>query len=105
MLQKVVSGYTTPVSKFKVNPRALLKEAQGDAVAITSNNRIEFYAVPAELFEAMTAFCEYAQRGAVDVQAIKARARLEGVDIDQVAQKAAKRLKGAKDDEREEPWR
>lgn len=105
MLQKVVAGYTTPVSKFKVNPGALLKEAQGEPIAITSNNRVEFYAVPAELFEAMTAFCEFAQSGTTDMKPTTARAHLEGVDLERLARDAAKRIKKAKDDQREEPWR
>ena len=47
MLQKILCGYTTPISKFKSNPSAALAEAQGDAIAVSSNNQIQFYAVPA----------------------------------------------------------
>ena len=63
MLQKILCGYTTPISKFKSNPSAALAEAQGDAIAVSSNNQIQFYAVPAWQFEEMTVFYEFAQRG------------------------------------------
>ncbi|MDX1539598.1 hypothetical protein [Arsukibacterium sp.] len=42
---------------------AALAEAKGDAIAVLSDKQIRFYAVPTSLFEEMTAFCEFAQRG------------------------------------------
>ena len=93
MLQKVMCGYTTPISKFKSNPSAAMTEAQGDAIAVSSNNEIQFYAVPAALFEEMTAFCEYAQRGTTEQKNIPAKFTGEGIDIDKVADNMATKLK------------
>ncbi len=93
MLQKVMCGYTTPISKFKSNPSAAMTEAQGDAIAVSSNNEIQFYAVPAALFEEMTAFCEFAQRGTTEQKNIPAKFTSEGLDIDKVANSMAAKLK------------
>ncbi|MGL6159278.1 hypothetical protein [Microbulbifer sp.] len=84
MLQKVMCGYTTPISKFKSNPNAALAEAEGDAIAISSNNQIQFYAVPAALFEEMTMFCEYAQRGTTELKSIPASFTAEGLNMDEI---------------------
>ncbi|KGD62555.1 hypothetical protein T9A_00846 [Alcanivorax jadensis T9] len=62
MLQRVLCGYTTAISKFKSNPSAALAEANGQAIAVSSNNQIQFYAVPTALFEKMAELCETAQR-------------------------------------------
>jgi len=88
MLQKVVSNYTTPISKFKANPNAALAEAEGDAIAISSHNEIQFYAVPAKLYEDMTAYIEYLQHGRA-LKSIPAEFMAEDLDMDQVAKKLA----------------
>lgn len=77
MLQKVMCGYTTPISKFRSNPSAAIAEAQGDAIAVSSNNQIQFYVVPAALFEEMTAFCEYSQRGTTKHESVPGRFSLD----------------------------
>ncbi len=102
MLQKVLCGYTTPISKFKSNPSAAIIEAQGDAIAVSSNNEIQFYAVPAALFEEMTAFCEYAQRGTTELKRIPAHFTGEGLDMDKVADEMAAKLKKGTSDDFEE---
>lgn len=93
MLQKILCGYTTPISKFKSNPNAALAEAQGDAIAVSSNNQIQFYAVPASLFEEMTAFCEFAQRGTTDLKSIPASFTAAGLDLDKVSAEIARKVK------------
>ncbi|MQL50193.1 antitoxin of toxin-antitoxin stability system [Photorhabdus khanii] len=93
MLQKVMCGYTTAISKFKSNPSAALAEAQGDAIAVSSNNQIQFYAVPAALFEEMSAFCEYAQRGSTELKSIPANFTGEGLNMNKIATKMAAKIK------------
>ncbi|WP_299942099.1 hypothetical protein [uncultured Microbulbifer sp.] len=68
MLQKVMCDYTTPISQFKSNPNAAMQEAKGEPVAVAAHNRVQFYAVPADLFEQMVEFCEYAQRGTSELK-------------------------------------
>lgn len=96
MLQKILCGYITPISRFKSNPSAALAEAQGDAIAVSSNNQIQFYVVPAVLFEEMTAFCEYAQRDTSSFKSIPANFTGDGPDTDKVATDMAAKIKGAK---------
>lgn len=93
MLQKILCGFTTPISKFKSNPNAALAEAQGDAIAVSSNNQIQFYAVPASLFEEMTAFCEFAQRGTTELQSIPAKFTAAGLEMETVSTDMAHKVK------------
>jgi len=76
MLQKVMCGYTTPISKFKSNPGAILAEAEGEAVAISSHNKIQFYAVPAQLYEQMINYVEFKQRGTTELRTAPANFNL-----------------------------
>jgi antitoxin StbD len=92
MLQKVLCGYTTPISKFKSNPSAALAEAQGDAIAISSNNEVQFYAVPAHMYEEMVNFLEFAQRGTTKLNNIPASFTAEGLDMDKVASRMATKI-------------
>jgi antitoxin StbD len=95
MLQKVMCGYTTPISKFKSNPKAALAEAQGDAIAVSSNNTIQFYVVPAHLYEDMVNFVEFSQRGTTKLKSIPAKFTGEDLDITKLANDmATKLLKG-----------
>lgn len=102
MLQKILCGFTTPISKFRSNPSAALVEAQGDAIAVSSNNQIQFYVVPAALFEEMTAFCEYAQRGITALKSIPAHYIGEGQDLEKVATAMAAKIKKGSDGDYEE---
>lgn len=102
MLQKVMCGYTTPISKFKSNPSAAMAEAQGDAIAVSSNNEIQFYAVPAALFEEMTAFCEFAQRGSLEQKNIPANFTADNLDMDNLAKNMANKLKNGTQGDYEE---
>lgn len=76
MLQKVMCGYTTPISKFKSNPTAVLAEAEGEAVAVSSHNEIQFYVVPAHLYEEMINFVEFKQRGTRELKTAPAKFNL-----------------------------
>ena len=93
MLQKVMCGYTTPISQFKANPNGLLSEARGEAIAVSSNNRIQFYAVPAELFEEMAAFCEYTRGDSPALTSVPANFTGEGLDMDKVTMEMAAKIK------------
>lgn len=89
MLQKVLCGYTTSISKFKSNPSAAIAEAEGDAVAVSSHNEIQFYAVPAQVYEDMVNFLEFAQRGTTSISEIPAEFNL----TDKKFEKMSKGLK------------
>ncbi|MFS1523191.1 hypothetical protein ACL7TT_03620 [Microbulbifer sp. 2304DJ12-6] len=93
MLQKVMRDYTAPNSQFKSNPNAAKQEANGKPVAVAAHNRVQFYAVPADLFEQMVEFCEYAQRGTSELK--HGIARFSGSaekSVEESATSMAKRL-------------
>ncbi|PRD45706.1 hypothetical protein C5748_00650 [Phyllobacterium phragmitis] len=52
-MQRVEASLAVSVSDLKKSPRAVLDEAQGEAVAVLNHNRIMAYMVPAEVYEAM----------------------------------------------------
>lgn len=95
MLQKVVCGYTIPISKFKSNPSAVLAEAAGDAVAVSAHNEIQFYAVPAHLYEELVAFAEFKQRGTTELKTAPAKFDLKEGMVEGMTQK----LKQLSDDD------
>jgi len=100
LLQKISAGYSAPISKFKNNPAAYIAEANGDAVAVMSHNEVGFYAVPADLFEELLAFAEYAQRGTSKLVNLPARLTLsEGQSLDQVAEGVTTAIKNASEDD------
>lgn len=89
MLQKVLCSHISSISKFKSNPSAVLAEAKGDAVAVSSHNEIQFYAVPANIYEDMVNFLEYAQRGTTELKDIASEFSL----TDEKFEKMSKNLK------------
>ncbi|WP_445360715.1 hypothetical protein ACJJIL_21410 [Microbulbifer sp. EKSA005] len=96
MHRKVKFGRTMPLSEFKTNPSAALHEAEGDAIAVTSDNKVQFYAVPSQLFEDMTEFCEVAQRGTMKMKDLPPQATGDAMDMEKVTRKMAKKLKDSK---------
>ncbi|WP_421860565.1 hypothetical protein [Parvibaculum sp.] len=44
---------TLSVTDFRKNPSRHMTDAMGDTLAVLSRNRVEFYAVPPMLFEAL----------------------------------------------------
>ncbi len=88
MLQKVVCGKMTTISKFKANPNTVLAEAKGEAVAIASHNEIQFYAVPASLYEEMIQFIEFSQRGTTDLNPLPASFHLNQDKMDSIVKKS-----------------
>lgn len=85
---------TVSLEKFKSNPVAELAEARGDAIAVLSGDQIQFYALPALLFEDMTGFCEFAQRGTTSMKHIPAKFTATNIEMEELAAEMAKKLKG-----------
>lgn len=49
----ILADVSAGISELKKNPMAVLKEANGETVAILNRNQPVFYAVPAHIYEAM----------------------------------------------------
>lgn len=52
-MRQVLAGCSASISELKKNPTALLKEAEGSAIAILNHNKPAAYLVPAETYEWM----------------------------------------------------
>lgn len=50
-MDKVLSTHAVSISEFKKSPSKLLKQANGEAVAILNHNKPEGYFVPSAFYE------------------------------------------------------
>jgi len=87
MVQKVLCGYSSPISKFKSNPGAVLAGADGQAVAVSAHNQIQFYAVPARLYEELLEYVEIKQRGTTRLEVVPANFALTGDMVERMTEK------------------
>ena len=53
MSYEILSNMVTSISELKKNPMAVIKSAQGDALAILNHNKPVGYCVPPKIYEAM----------------------------------------------------
>lgn len=52
-ISKVMAGAFTNITDFKTNPNEVMKQSEGEAVAVLKSNEPFFYAVPPSLYETM----------------------------------------------------
>lgn len=50
-MQAILAPFTASISELKKNPSALLKQAQGEAIAILNHNLPTAYLVPADVYQ------------------------------------------------------
>jgi len=50
-MQKIATNRVTSISKFKTNPAQLLREANGEAFAVLTNNEATFYVLSPKRYE------------------------------------------------------
>ena len=53
MSYEILSNMVTSISELKKNPMAVIKSAQGDALAILNHNKPVGYCVPPKIYKAM----------------------------------------------------
>jgi len=51
---RMMAGMSASITDFKANPNAVIKQSEGEAIAVLKSNEPCFYVVPPELFETMT---------------------------------------------------
>ena len=51
MMKQILTSCSASVTELKKNPNALLRQAEGSAVAILNHNKPTAYLVPAETYE------------------------------------------------------
>lgn len=52
-MQKILADRTVSMPKFKKNPAAVLREANNRPVAVLNHNKVAFYMVEPQFFEAL----------------------------------------------------
>jgi len=52
-MERILSKHTASISELKKNPTALLREADGEPIAILNHNRPTAYLIPAETYAEM----------------------------------------------------
>ncbi|WP_019865853.1 type II toxin-antitoxin system Phd/YefM family antitoxin [Methylovulum miyakonense] len=50
-MQAILAPFSASISELKKNPTALLKQAQGEAIAILNHNLPTAYLVPADVYQ------------------------------------------------------
>lgn len=57
-MERIMARYSASVTELKKNPMAILREAEGEPVAILNHNKAAGYFIPADLFERMMDYLE-----------------------------------------------
>lgn len=76
--------YTVSLTEFTQDPQKVLKQAQGQAVAVCEQQSVAFYAVPARLFEALQEQLEDQALSEVARQRLSSQQQAQEVDLDHV---------------------
>jgi antitoxin StbD len=50
-MEQILTNYTASISEFKKSPTKILKEANGESVAILNHNEVGGYFVPSGLYK------------------------------------------------------
>ena len=64
-MQPIFANHTASISELKRNPTALLKQADGQPIAILNHNKPSGYLVPAETYEKMMELLEDLELGKI----------------------------------------
>ena len=52
-MKTVLARYSASISELKRNPSALLKQSEGEPIAVLNHNKPTAYLIPAETYEAL----------------------------------------------------
>jgi len=64
-MESVLAGCSASISELKKNPSALIKQSDGEPIAILNHNRPTAYLIPAETYEAILEKIEDYQLGLI----------------------------------------
>ncbi len=89
MLNRIMTEASVPITKFKRNPSAIMAESKGQPVAVLNHNEVEFYAMPAALFEQLMDQLEMAQRDSADLRSVDAQFKPSAARLREIAKGCA----------------
>jgi antitoxin StbD len=78
MLTTIITDHTATISDLKKNPMSIMKESDGEAVAILNHNKPAFYCVPPDIYEQLMEKVEDMELGEI----VKSRKGGEVVEVD-----------------------
>lgn len=65
MLTKIRADYTVSITDLKKNPRAIIDDAHGEAIALLNRNKPTAYIIPAETYETLLDLAEDIELGQI----------------------------------------
>jgi len=84
-MHSVLADLSVSITELKKNPSAIIKEADGDPIAILNNNRPTAYIIPADTYEDILDVLEDHFLGRVAMKRLAEEGDLaEEVDIDEL---------------------
>lgn len=78
MSYEILSNMVTSISELKKNPMAVIKSAQGNALAILNHNKPVGYCVPPKIYEAMLDIIDDLELSKI----IEKRSKEEAIEVD-----------------------
>ncbi|MDR0997214.1 MAG: type II toxin-antitoxin system prevent-host-death family antitoxin [Zoogloeaceae bacterium] len=83
-METLYANHSVSMSEFKRNPAQVLREADGQAVAVLNHNHPAFYMVPSALFETLLERHEDRALAALARERLRQADKAIEVDIDQL---------------------
>ena len=83
-MEIIMSRFSASISELKKNPTALLRQADGESIAILNHNRPTAYLVPAGVYEYMLEVMEDYELGQIVRQRLAENEQAIAVGIDEL---------------------
>lgn len=83
-MQPIFANHTASISELKRNPTALLKQADGQPIAILNHNKPSGYLVPAKTYEKMMELLEDLELGKIAEQRMNDKDKAIRVTLDEL---------------------
>ena len=83
-MESVLAGCSASISELKKNPSALIKQSDGEPIAILNHNRPTAYLIPAETYEAILEKIEDYQLGLIVTERQNEKISAVEISIDEL---------------------
>ncbi len=83
-MKTILANCSVSISELKVNPSALIEQAEGEPIAILNHNKPTAYLIPAETYEELMEKVEDYQLGLIVESRKNEKIEAISVDIDEL---------------------
>ncbi|MCD6396766.1 MAG: type II toxin-antitoxin system Phd/YefM family antitoxin [Spirochaetaceae bacterium] len=83
-MKTILANCSVSISELKVNPSALIEQAEGEPIAILNHNKPTAYLIPAETYEELMEKVEDYQLGLIVESRQNEKIEAISVDIDEL---------------------